>query len=136
MTGGAKLAESIAAELGVEYFLTDRFAPADVTGLFPVKYRVPAGRRSALVGKRVAIVDDAVSAGSAVRGTYADVIACGAEPVALGALFVFGYRAGEFAREKRMAIENIAQMAFGMWPPTACPLCVAGVPVENVSDAV
>ena len=35
-------------------------------------------------------MDDAISAGSAVRGTHADLIDCGALPVALGALVVFG----------------------------------------------
>ena len=43
------------------------------------------------------LIDDAVSAGSAVRGTHADLLACGARPVALGALFVFGDAAARFS---------------------------------------
>jgi orotate phosphoribosyltransferase len=136
MTGGAKLAELIAAELGVGYFFTERFEDRDATGLFPIRYLVPAARREAVRRNRVAIVDDAVSAGSAARATYADLIACGAQPVALGALFVFGDRAESFAREKNLTLENIARTLFGMWPPTDCPLCRAGVPLEKVSDAV
>ena len=136
MTGGAKLAEQIAAELGIAYFFTERCEQPAATGLFPVKYLLPASRRAAIRGQMVAIVDDAVSAGSAVRGTHADLVACGALPVALGALFIFGEAAARFANEKNLALEGIAQIAFGLWPPDECPLCQAGVAVEEVSDAV
>ena len=136
MTGGAKLAALVAAELGLEYFFTERFEPPAATGLFPVKYLVPAARREAARGKAVAIVDDAVSAGSAARGTYADLIACGARPVALGALFVFGDAAARFATEHGLALESIARMSFGLWLAADCPLCRAAIAVENVSDTV
>ena len=134
MTGGAKLAELIAVELGVGYFFTERFKQHDAAGLFPVKYLVPSSRRAALAGKRVAIVDDAVSAGSAARGTYADLIACGAHPIALGTLFIFGGKAAQFAQERNLALEGIARMAFSLWPPADCPLCQTGAPLEKVSD--
>ena len=134
MTGGAKLAGLIAAELGVEYFFTERFAPRDATGLFPVRSAVPEARRAAVRGKSAVIVDDAVSAGSAVRGSYADLVACGARPVALGALFVFGAGAARFAAEKNLALESLVQTSFGIWPPAECPLCKSGVELEIVSD--
>lgn len=136
MTGGAKLAALIAAELNVEYFFTERFEQSGAIGFFPVKYLVPVARREAVRGKTVAIVDDAVSAGSAARGTFADLVACGARPVALGALFVLGGAAARFAQENDLALEGIAQMSFGLWPPAECPLCKAGLAVERVSDAV
>ena len=135
MTGGATLARLIADELGAEYFFTERFVAPGASGLFPVKYLVPAERRAAVRGRRVAIVDDAVSAGSAARGTYADLVACGARPVALGALFVFGGAAARFAAEHDLALEGLAPLEFGMWAPAECPLCRAGVALEKVSDA-
>ncbi|MSU22985.1 MAG: orotate phosphoribosyltransferase [Opitutus sp.] len=135
-TGGAKLAEMISAELDLEYFFTERLVPTDATGLFPVKYLIPALRREAVRGRTVAIVDDAVSAGSAARGTYADLVACGARPVALGALFVFGEAAARFANAHHLALEGIAQLPFGCWTPAECPLCAAGVAVEKVSDTI
>jgi orotate phosphoribosyltransferase len=135
MTGGAKLARLIADELGLAYFHTERFVPSDATGLFPVKYLLPAAQRESVGGKAMAIVDDAVSAGSAARGTHADLVACGARPVALGALFVFGDAAARYAAEQHLALERIAQMSFGLWPPAECPLCRAGVAVEQVSDS-
>jgi len=133
VAGGAELAEMIAAETGVACFRAERFETAD-PGLFPVKYRLPADQRERARGRACAIVDDAVSAGSAVRGTYADLVACGVRPVAIGALFVFGDAAARFAAEHGLALEGIAPMSFGMWPPADCPLCRAGQPLESVFD--
>ena len=137
MTGGALLAEQIASEIGTDYLFTERFAPppTEATDFFPVRYTLPADQRERVRGKRVAIVDDAISAGSAVRGTHADLLACGAQPVALGALFIFGGAAAKFAIEHSLAHEGIALMSFGMWKPAECPLCRAGVALESVSDA-
>jgi orotate phosphoribosyltransferase len=136
MTGGAKLARLIAAELGVAYHFSERFEQSGATGLFPIRYIIPAAQRESLRGKTVAIVDDAVSAGSAARGTYADLVECGAQPVALGALFVFGDAAQQFAADKSMALEGIAMMPLGIWKPEDCPHCRAGRAVERVLDAV
>lgn len=136
MTGGAKLARLIADELGMACFYTERFENPEAGGLFPVKYLVPASQREAIRGRSIAIVDDAISAGSAVRGTHADLLVCGARPVVLGALFVFGSAAGQFAAERGLALEGIAQTSFGLWSPAECPLCKAGAALEQVSDAV
>lgn len=134
MTGGAKLAEMIGAKLGIASCHSERFEDAAATGLFPVRYAVPATQRARLHGKRTAIVDDAISAGSAVKGTLADLLACGAKPVVCGALIVFGDRADAFAIEKNLKLEAVDRMSFGMWKPDDCPLCRAGVPVEKISD--
>jgi orotate phosphoribosyltransferase len=136
MAGGAKLAEMIAAELGIPAFFSERFEPPGVAGLFPIRYEIPAAAREALRGKAIAIVDDVISAGSAVRGTHASAISCGARPVVFGALFVFGGAAAEFAAQNHLALEAIALMPFGMWPPDKCPLCQAGMSLESISDAV
>lgn len=135
MTGGAVLAELIAAELGLPSFHTERIETPGATGLFPVRYVVPAAQRPRLCGKAVAIIDDAVSAGSAVKGTYADLLACGAHPVACGALFIFGDTAAQFTADKNLHLEGIAHLPFALWKPADCPLCRAGVPFENISDA-
>jgi orotate phosphoribosyltransferase len=134
MTGGAKLAGMIGAALGIESFHTDRFETPAATGLFSVRYLVPTSQRERLRGKSVAIVDDAISAGSAVKGTHADLLACGAKPVVCGALIIFGDRAEQFAADQGLALESAARMSFGMWLPTDCPLCRSGVPLETVSD--
>jgi len=136
MAGGAILARMIATELGIAHLFTERFETPGVTGLFPVRYLLPANLREQARGRTVAIVDDAVSAGSAARGTYADLLECGARPVALGALFIFGDAAASFAAERGLALEGIARLDFNLWKPAACPLCRAGIALELVSDTV
>ena len=133
MTGGAKLAQLIAATLKIESFEAERSETPGATGMFPVKYRIAEGQRDRARDRSVAIVDDAISAGSAVRGTYADLIACGARPVALGALIVFGDAAARFATEKGIALEAIERARLEMWLPAECPLCKAGVAFDAVS---
>lgn len=134
-TGGARLAEMIGQELGQESFHTERFEDPAATALYSVRYRISPALRSHLRGMAVAIVDDAISAGSAVRGTEADLRACGARPVVLGALFVFGETIDPYAAERGLGLEAIARLPLGMWKPAECPLCRAGVAVETVSDA-
>lgn len=134
-TGGAKLAEMIARELGLPFFHSERVETGQ-EGFFPVHYQLPMAQRDAVKGKRIAVVDDAISAGSAVRGTCHDVAEWGGRPVAIGALYLFGERAAQFAAERGLALEGIARVAFDLWPPAECPLCRAGAPLENVSDAV
>lgn len=134
MTGGALLANLLGAQLGLASFHSERFETPNATGLFPFRYIVPAPQRERLRGKAVAIVDDAISAGSAVRGTHADLLAGGARPVVCGALILFGDRADVFAAENNLKLEAVTRMSFGMWKPGECPLCKAGVPVEQVSD--
>lgn len=132
LTGGARLARLIATELRIECFEAARFETPGATGLFPVRYELPNDQRQKARGRSVAIVDDAISAGSAVRGTYADLIACGARPVALGALVVFGDAAARFAAENGLALEGIELMQLEMWRPAECPLCKAGVAMDRV----
>lgn len=135
MTGGAKLAAMIGAKLNIESFHTERFETPNATGLFPIRYLIPPAQRERLRGKTIAIVDDAISAGSAVKGTHADLLACGAKPVACGALIIFGDRADSFAAENNLKLEAVARMSFDIWKPGECPLCKTGIPIERVADA-
>jgi orotate phosphoribosyltransferase len=132
---GAFVALLVASDLSVEFFYAERFGPlADGPphALFPVEYRIPAVLRGRLKGKRVAIVNDVISAGSAVRGTLADLAACGAETVVLAALAVLGPSAGELADRHGLALESLASFPFTLWTPAECPLCRAGVGLQNV----
>jgi orotate phosphoribosyltransferase len=96
-----------------------------------VGYRLPRALRAGLGGKRVAVVDDAISAGSAVLGTLADLRACGAHPVAIGALLVLGSLAPGMAATAGIPLESIATLPWGLWTPAECPLCASGVPFED-----
>jgi orotate phosphoribosyltransferase len=133
MTGGARLARLITTELGIECFVAERIETPGATGLFPVRYLLPESQRKRARGRSVAIVDDAISAGSAVRGSHADLVACGARPVALGALVVFGDEAARFAMKNGLALEAVEMMPLEMWHPDQCPLCKAGVAIDPVA---
>jgi orotate phosphoribosyltransferase len=130
MTGGALLAALLAVELEVEFALAER-APSGRPGLYPIDYRVAPALRDQLHGKRVALVDDAISAGSAVRGTLADLDRCGAAPVVLGALFVMGPMGSALAAECRLPLERLVDLPYGLWPPDGCPHCGAGVSLQD-----
>ena len=77
LTGGAFVAQAVAAEAGLEFVFAERRA-GDRSS---VTYRIPDPLRRAPAGRRVLLVDDAVNAGSALLATLADLRACGAELV-------------------------------------------------------
>ena len=130
LTGGAFLAQVIAADLGVVFAFAERMV-TDRAGLYPVDYRIPPALRSAIKGKRVALVDDAISAGSAVRATLADLQSVGAVPVVLAALIMFGARGREFAADKQIALECLIELPNPVWAPTECPMCALGAPLTD-----
>lgn len=133
---GAFVAQLVAAELDLAFCYTERVVQPLRDGLYPVDYRIPAALRPTVQGKAVAIVNDVINAGSAVRGTFADLRHCGAEPVAIGSLLVLGDWAPRFAAEEAIALESIAALPNDIWPPAACPLCTAGVPLNGGAGAV
>ena len=134
LVGGAFLAQAVASMLDVEFYYAERFVPTvrDAGALYPVEYRIPAGVGSMLRGKAVAVVDDAISAGSAVRGTLAALAAHSAQTVAVGALLVLGTQAEQFGRERGLALVYVAQLPYEVWLPGECPMCAAGVGVEDM----
>jgi len=130
VNGGAFLAELIAAELGAEFAFAER-SVSQRAGLFPIDYRVPSALRAALRGKRVAIVDDAISMGSAVRATVADLELCEARPVVIGALLGIGPGALELAAARRLPFERLADLPMRTWVPSECQLCASGSAVAD-----
>jgi orotate phosphoribosyltransferase len=79
----------------------------------------------------VAVVNDVISAGSAVRGAFADLLACGARPIAIAALLVLGDSASRLAEENRVPLLALAERPFPLWRPEECPLCAAGTTLER-----
>ncbi|HXN56971.1 MAG TPA: phosphoribosyltransferase family protein [Candidatus Angelobacter sp.] len=130
LSGGAFLAELMALELGVEFVFAERIV-RQRAGLFPVDYRIPLALRAALHGKRVAIVDDAISMGSAVGATIADLETCQATVVVVGALIVMGPAGPEFAAARGLPLERLTDLPLHTWLPGACQLCTSGSPVAD-----
>ena len=127
---GAFVALLVAAELGVEFFYTERIETEDSENLFSVSYRLPAALWRKVQGKRIAIVNDVVNAGSAVRGTYADLQSHGAQTVAVAALLILGDSAEQLAKDWNVDLVRITSQPNAYWTPSECPLCAAGMPVE------
>jgi len=127
---GAFVALLVSLELDCDFVYAQRFADTARGGLYPVEYRVPAVLEPAVRGKRLAIVNDVINAGSAVRGTFSDLQACGATIVAIGALLALGNAIGAFAAENQIALELLKRMPNNLWSPAECPLCAKGQPLE------
>ena len=128
---GAFLAQMVAEELAVEFCFAEQFARSTPDDLFPVGYRIPEALRARVAGKRVAIVDDVINAGSAVRGAMEVLKACGAQPTAIGALLTLGMRAADLAAAEKVSLETVSNLEVSnLWAPASCPLCAAGEPLE------
>ena len=121
MTGGALCAQLVAAELGCDAVWTER-GVADGGG---VTYRLPGWTLPVVAGRRVAIVDDAIAAGSAIRGTR-EALAVTASVVAIAALFTTGSRVSALEFEFGLPILRVAHVEAGLWSAEACPLCRSG----------
>jgi orotate phosphoribosyltransferase len=134
LTGGAFVAQLIAAELDMEFYYAERWAHPERDDLYSVEYHLPEALRGAVRGKRIAIVDDAITMGSAVRGTFADLEACGAQPVVIGALLLLGSSASGFAASVNIPLERIVSLPSDSWAPSACPLCASGTPLEHPTE--
>jgi orotate phosphoribosyltransferase len=132
---GAFVALLVSLEVGCDFAYAERFADTTREGLYPVEYRLPKALQTAVKDKRVAIVNDVINAGSAVRGTFSDLQALGANVVAIGALLVLGDAITEFAAEHNAALELLEQMPNNLWTPSECPLCAAGMPLEIVGTS-
>jgi orotate phosphoribosyltransferase len=132
---GAFVALLVSLELGCDFVYAERFADTTRGGLFPVDYRLPKALEPTVKGKRVAIVNDVINAGSAVRGTFFDLQAHGADVVAIGALLGLGDAILEFAGEQQVTVALLERMPNNLWTPSECPLCASGVPLEIVATS-
>jgi orotate phosphoribosyltransferase len=126
---GAFVALMVASRMRLPFTYAERFAGTE--GLFPVRYRVPRPQLPLIKGRRVAIVNDATNAGSAVRGTCFDLLEQGGTPVVIGSLAVFGEGARRFTDERGLALEALAQFPNQIWTPDDCPLCERNVPLQD-----
>jgi orotate phosphoribosyltransferase len=126
----AFLALLLAQALDTEFCFTERATPSGAEGLYQARYSLPSGYVSRLSGKRIAIVDDVMSAGSALRGTYAELRRHSLEPVAAGALLVLGNKGAHFFAKNEIPVVACARDEFATWTPAECPLCANAVPLE------
>jgi orotate phosphoribosyltransferase len=129
LTGGAFVAIALAVELDLSCFVTERIVEP---GNGPVRYALPVSLREQVRGRRLAVVDDAINAGSATGGTVAALDAAGAITVAIGVLLTLGERPHALATARGVPLESIARLPSNLWLPAACPLCRDGIPLESL----
>lgn len=148
---GAYVGLLVAQELGCEFVYANRESTADSlrsteaekpstadrrqSTLFPIEYRIPAALHSAVKGKRVAIANDMINAGSAVRGAYLHLKELGAEVPVVASLMLCGEGFKPFASENQLKVESLAQFPSHLWTPAQCPLCRNGEKLEELAKA-
>lgn len=128
--GGAFLALAIADVLGTAFLPAHRdpdSGSSDATG-----YRLP-GVRGGIAGWRVAIVDDAINAGTAVRACFKQVRARGAVPVAVAALLALGQ--ARVVIEATLAVPCYAAgtIPSQVWPAEQCQPCSRGAALTDLA---
>ena len=133
LLGGAFLAQLVAHRLNVEFCFTERVMPRDATGFYQASYRLPEAYAARVRGRRIAMVDDVMSAGSALRGTYTELQTHGAIPVVAGALMVLGNTGSDYFAVRQVAVEAVVREDYSIWLPNECPLCADETPLENVA---
>jgi orotate phosphoribosyltransferase len=123
MEGGAFVAYALADLLEVAFLPAYR-APADRA------YRLPptAGAEEGIGGWRVAIADDAVNAGTAVRACAGQLRDHGAVPVAVAALLAVGPASQIMAAALPVPFYTVDEIQSHAWLPDDCPLCADGIP--------
>ena len=125
LTGGAFVAQLLAAEIGAGFVFAERF----VSEMGSVRYRISESLRGALHGRRVLLVDDAVNAASALLSTLTDLLDCGSELVGFATLLSLGEAASQIAKQHGVPLFTLASLERGMWAPEECPLCRSGAPL-------
>jgi orotate phosphoribosyltransferase len=128
---GAFLALMVASEMGLPFTYAAPVPEEKPGKLYPLRYQLPSALCGEVRGKRVAIVNDAINVGSAVRGTFMDLKRCQAEPVAIAALAVLTPWASRFAETNDVGLEVLASLESEVWTVTACPLCMRGEPLTE-----
>jgi orotate phosphoribosyltransferase len=125
LTGGAFVAQPLAAEIGAGFVFAERL----VAGTGTVQYRVPEPLRQVVRDRRVLLVDDVINAGSAVLATLTDLLNCGAELAGVAALLTLNQAAAQIAQQYGAPLFTLASLEREMWAPEECPLCKSGVPL-------
>ena len=135
MVEGALLAQMVAEELRAEFYFAEQFVRPGLNDLYPIGYRIPEALRPGIHGKRTAVVDDVINAGSALRGAVEDLERFGARLVGIGALLVLGPPASTFAAQKKVPLEKLSFLGeSALWEPSSCPLCASGAPLDGQCD--
>jgi orotate phosphoribosyltransferase len=122
LEGGAFLACSLADRLDAAFLPAYRTRQGTAPG-----YRLP-GAPGGIAGWRVAIADDAINAGTAVRACAGLLRGRGAVPVAVAALLSLGPASAAVAEVIAVPLYTAGAVQSQAWPAAQCPLCAGEIP--------
>lgn len=130
LVGGALLAQMVAlsADLTLVYTERSEWTPGVA---WSARYELPRPVQHLVRGQRVAVVDDAINAGSALLATVAAVRRAGGEVVTCGTLLRLGNTVEPYLAERGLSLQALAVRPNTLWPATECPLCAQGVPLDT-----
>jgi len=131
LLGGAFLAQSLAAQLGVDFYFAEPAGRAAAQELFGAAYRLPAELHRRARERRVALVDEVISAGSSVRAAADALGSAGATIAVVGTLLLLGTKGADHFAGIGIPLETLDRREFAMWAPDVCPLCRTGAPLED-----
>jgi orotate phosphoribosyltransferase len=132
LTGGAFVALQLARRLDADFCYTERTVDPSPGALYSARYTL--GGQPDLAGRRVAVVDDVINAGSATRSTLDALGVAGAEPVAIATLLALGDSVYRLAEQQDVTTAFVATRDNTLWKPEDCPLCHEGVAVDEASS--
>ncbi len=127
--GGAFLAQALATVLEVAFLPAYRALPHGEGALAGYRLpRLPGG----MAGWKVAVADDAVNAGTAVRACFRLLEDRAASVAAVASLISLGpARATWTQASVSVPFYAIEAMPARVWPASRCLLCASGVPLER-----
>ena len=136
LLGGAFLAQALALRLGFRFFYAEPRPISDDGGLFGARYGLSSEQARQARTERMAVVDDAISAGSSVRATVAALVEAGAAVTVVGTFLLLGEVAVVHFDALGIPIEALERRQLALWRPDDCPLCERGVPLEDGQSVV
>jgi len=129
LVGGALLGQWVAHRTGLPFVWAERVAAERAA----VRYRVPEVLTDVVAGRRVAIVDDAVNAGSATLATRDEIARLGGDATVAAAIFIRDPGGIALLKANGLAVEHLIGVPFTLWAPTDCPLCRAGLSIVRIA---
>lgn len=129
LVGGALLGQWVAHHLDLPFVYAERLIADGVAA----RYRIPGELGAVVSGHPVAIVDDAINAGSATLATRDEILRLGGTPTVAGAIFIRDQGGIALVKANGLAVEHLVGLPFSIWEPDACPLCRSGLVIERTA---
>jgi orotate phosphoribosyltransferase len=129
-SGGAFLAQLIAAHADLSFVHSQPADERATDQLYSRSYSIPTAFEAYLAGKRVAVVDDVINAGSAVTATLAALEAVQGRVVVVASLMTLGSVGRERIAEYGHTVQTLEARSHEIWPADRCPLCAGNVPLD------